>query len=129
MPEITANRENVARKQQSCDFCYVLPSRSWSSRAIASRMPIERKRKELSRPQNPRRRLFLCESEPEGSSGKSTISNCPTNSNSRAMCRFEHSYSGIFQNRANRRACFVGVSVFEVLDKSFYAGVASIELS
>ncbi|XP_020279762.1 uncharacterized protein LOC109852736 isoform X2 [Pseudomyrmex gracilis] len=45
------------------------------------------------------------------------------------MCCFEHSYSGIFQNKANRRACFVGASVVEVLDKSFHAGIATIELS
>ncbi|KYN01007.1 hypothetical protein ALC62_08233, partial [Cyphomyrmex costatus] len=31
----------------------------------------------------------------------------------RAMCCFEHSYSGIFQDKANRKACFIGTSVFE----------------
>lgn len=46
------------------------------------------------------------------------------------MCCFEHSYPGIFQDRVNRRACFLGASAVEVLDKSFYAGIAAaIEFS
>lgn len=117
-------REN----NKSYDFCFVLPSRSWTSRAIASRILIERKREELKSPAGSTSPSFSPSSSP-----RITPQHSPKEqlvlSNSHAMCCFEHSYSGIFQERANRRACFVGAGAFEALDKSFYAGIAAIELS
>lgn len=45
------------------------------------------------------------------------------------MCCFEHNYSGIFRDRADRRVAFVSTGIVEAFDKTFHAGVAAVELS